>query len=256
MSNNHVRALVLAVLLLGWAGGAARGTAFQDQNEKAKSSRDSYPLVVDADLYCSFFVMEEAPEARILAPSAGEKLLLTDTDQFYGGPVGDWSAGQVLQIVELGPDVAGVRGTLVYGRGRAKIVRIEGDRFLAQIEKACGPVRIGNGLLPFEKKDVLMGKDLGYGGILQGGEVLTGKIVFLPDDHDQAGASSYALIDCGLEAGLQAGQQLTVFGAPAGIQSPRAIANAVVISAGKTSATIKILSIKDIVRRGDLVQVK
>jgi hypothetical protein len=256
MNKNLVRALVLAVLFAGWAGGAARGLASQDQNEKTKSSRDSYPLIVETDLYCSFFVLERAPGARILAPSAGEKLLLTDGDQFYGGPVGDWHAGQILQLVELGPDVVGVKGQLVYGRGRAKIVRIESDRFLAQIEKSCGPVRIGNGLLPFEKKTVLLGKDLGFGGTLRSGDVLTGRIVFLPDDHDQAGANSYVLIDRGLEAGLQIGQQLTVFGAPEGIQSPRAIGNAVVISAGKSTATIKLLSVKDIVRRGDLVQAK
>jgi hypothetical protein len=252
MNKNLVRALVLAILFVGWAGGAAS----QDLNEKAKSSRDSYPLIVETDLYCSFFVMEQAPGALVLAPSAGEKLLLTDTDQFYGGPVGDWSAGQILQLVELGPDVPGVKGRLVYGRGRAKIVRVESDRFLAQIEKSCGPVRIGNGLLPFEKKAVVLGKDLGYGGTLRSGDVLTGRIIFLPDDHDQVGANSYVLIDRGLEAGLQIGQQLTVFGAPAGIQSPRAVGNAVVISAGKSTATIKILSLKDIIRLGDLVQAK
>jgi hypothetical protein len=252
MSKILVRMLVLAILLIGGAGGAARGTVPPDQTDKAKT----YPLVVETDLYCSFFVLEQAPAARILAPSAGEKLLLTDADQFYGGPLGDWSAGQLLQIAELGPDIPGVPGRLVYGRGRAKIIRIEGDRFLAQIERSCGPVRIGNGLLAFEKKDVFQGKDLGYGGTLRGGDVLTGKIVFLPDDHDQVGANSYALIDRGLEAGLQVGQQLTVFGAPEGIQSPRAVGNAVVINAAKATATIKILSLKDIIRRGDLVQVK
>jgi hypothetical protein len=252
MSKDHVRVLVMAILLLGGAGGAVLGIAGPDQAERTKP----YPLVIETDLYCSFTVLEQAPAVRILAPSAGEKLMLTDTDQFYGGPVGTWSAGQLLQIAELGPAVPGVSGQLVYGRGRAKIVRIEGGRFLAQIERACGPVRVGNGLLAYEKRDVVQGRDLGFGGILQGGDVLTGKIIFLPDDHDQVGANSYALIDRGLEAGLQVGQQLTVFGAPAGIQSPRAVANSVVINAARTTATIKILTLKDIVRRGDLVQVK
>ena len=256
MSKKHRRMLVPSVLALALAGGAAGRLASQDQADKSKISRDSYSLIVETDLYCSFSIMEQEPAARILANSSGDHLMLSDADQFYGGPVGAWREGQILQIIEPGPSVPGVRGNVGYGRGRARIIRIEGDRFLARIEKACGPVRIGDGLLPFEKKSTVEGKDLGYRGILQGGDVLTGRLIFLPDDHDQVGANSYALIDRGLDAGLQPGQQLTVFGASDGNKSPQAVGNAVVIGAGRATATIKILSLKDIIRLGDLVQVK
>ena len=102
----------------------------------------------------------------------------------------------------------------------------------------------------------LLGRDQGYAGAFQGGEVLTGRIVFLPDDRDQLGANGHALIDRGRDAGLEAGQQLTVFSAPQGGAAPRAVANAVVVRTGPGASTIKILSLRDVVRRGDLVQVK
>ncbi len=256
MSNKHNRMLILSILVLVQAGGAARGPAAQDQIDKAGILRNTFPLIAETDLYCAFFVLEREPGARILAQAAGDRLLLSDADRFWGGPVGEWREGQVLQIIEIGANVPGIRGNLGYGRGRARIVRVEGDRFLAQIEKSCGPVRLGNGLLPFEKKGTVEGKDLGYRGILQGGDVLTGRIIVLPDDHDQIGANSYALIDRGLEAGLQPGQQLTVFGAEGAGKSPQAVGNAVVIGVGRETATIKILSLKDVIRKGDLVQVK
>jgi hypothetical protein len=255
MRKKHLRTLVLSVLALGLAGGMA-APASQDQMDKAKIFRSTYSLLVDTDLYCSFFVLEKEPAARILAPAIGERIMLSDADQFFGGPVGEWREGQVLQIVEVGPAIPGVSGKLGYGRGRAKIIRVEGGRFLAQVEKCCAPVRIGVGLVPFEKKGIVEGKDLGYGGTLQGGEVLTGRVIFLPDDHAQIGANAYALIDRGREAGLQPGQQLTVFSAPDGDKLPQAIGNVVVIDAGRTTATVKVLSLKDSIRAGDLVQVK
>ena len=256
MNNKHNRSLILSILVLVLAGGAAVRMAAQDQVDKTRTIRNTFPLIAETDLYCAFFVLEQEPGARILAQAAGDRLLLSDADQFWGGPVGEWREGLILQIIEIGVNVPGVRGNLGYGRGRARIVRVEGNRFLAQIEKSCGPVRLGNGLLPFEKKTTVEGRDLGYRGILQGGGVLTGHIIVLPDDHDQIGANGYALIDRGLEAGLQLGQQLTVFGAEVGDKSPQAVGNAVVIGAGRETATIKILSLKDVIRKGDLVQVK
>ncbi|MGD0782149.1 MAG: hypothetical protein ABSA30_04725 [Candidatus Aminicenantales bacterium] len=255
MSKKRSYTLVVSILAFGLAMGAAAAAA-QDQSDKAKISRNTYALITETDLYCAFFVLDKEPATRILAPNTGERLLLSDADQFYGGPVGEWREGQIFQIVEIGPSVPGVRGNIGFGRGRAKILRVENGRFLAQIEKSCGPVHIGDGLVPFEKKTAVEGKDLGYRGVLQGGDVLTGRIIFLPDDHAEIGADCYALIDRGLEAGLQPGQQLTVFGASSGGKFPQAVGNAVVIGAGRTTATIKVLSLKTIIQMGDVVQIK
>jgi len=255
MSNKCCGSIVLAIFILSGGSGTARLSG-QDQIDKAKIFRDTYPIVVETDLYCTIFMLEGEPAQHILAPASGERLLLSDADQFWGGPAGDWREGRPLQIVEVGPSVPGVSGNLCYGRGRAKIIRLEGDRFLAQIEKSCGPIRLGDRLLPFEKKDILLGKDLGYGGTLQGGEVLTGRLIFLADDRYEIGTSAYALINIGREQGLQPGRQLTVFSAPSGDKPAQAVGNAVVIDAGRATATIKILSLKDIILAGDLVQVK
>jgi len=234
----------------------AVGAFAQDPAERTKPPKEAYALVLETDLYCSFFVLDGRPGPQILAPVGGEKLLLTDGEQFYGRPVGDWRAGQILQIASPGPAVPGVSGRLLFGRGRARILSVEGDRFLAQIEKSCGPVRPGDELRPYENLTPLVGRDLGYAGPFQSGGVLTGRIVFLPDDHDQLGVNGHALIDRGRESGLEAGRQLTVFSAPQGDAAPRAVGNAVVVWAGPEAATIKILSLRDVVHRGDLVQVK
>ncbi len=255
MSKKCSPTLVLSVLVLGLTTAAA-APASQDQIDKAKSSRNTYAVITETDLYCAFFVVDKEPLTRILAPAIGERLLLSDADQFYGGPVGEWREGQIFQIVEIGPSVPGVRGNIGFGRGRAKIVRVESERFLAQIEKSCGPVHIGDRLVPFEKKSPVVGRDLGYQGIPKGGNVLTSRIIFMSDDHQEIGADSYALIDRGLEAGLRPGQQMTVFDASSGGKSPQAVGNAVVIDAGRLTATIKIMSLKNIIQMGDLVQVK
>ncbi len=234
----------------------AVGAFAQDPAEKSRPLKEPYALVLETDLYCSFFLLEGPPGARILAAAGGEKMLIADSEAFYGAPAGDWKAGQILQVLSPGPAVPGVDGRLVFGRGRARILSVEGDRFLAQVEKSCGPVRPGDELRPYEKLSPLVGRDLGYAGAFQGGEVLTGRIIFLPDDHDQLGANGHALIDRGRDNGLEPGQQLTVFSAPQVGAAPRAVANAVVVWTGPAAATVKILSLRDVVHRGDLVQVK
>jgi hypothetical protein len=254
--NKKSGGMILLAFFLLSGGGRPSASFGQDQAAKPKIFRNTYPLVTETDLYCTPFLLEKEPSLRILEPAAGERLLLSDADQFWAGPGNGIREGQLLQVIEMGADVSALRGRMAYGRGRAKVIRVEGDRFLAQIEKSCGPIRIGNLLLPFEKKDVVLGRDLGFSGTLQGGEVLTGRLVFLADDHNQISAQGYALIDIGRERGIQTGQQLTVFGAPSRDKGARALGNAVVIHVGPATSTIKILSSKDIILLGDLVQIK
>ena len=64
------------------------------------------------------------------------------------------------------------------------------------------------------------------------------------------------LIDLGAEQGLKVGQQLTAFSKPEGERPPRAAANVVVVGLGRATATVKVLSARDALRRGDLVQLK
>jgi hypothetical protein len=236
--------------------------AGQDQIEKAKIFRDIYPIVSETDFYCTVFLLEDIPPLRILSAEDGsDKILLTDGDRFLAGPGGGLREGQMFLIVEVGPSLPAAgsktgRGPVGFRRGRARVVRIDGDRFTARIEKACGPIRAGDVLFPFVEKPDVMGKDLGAGGTLQGGDVLTGRILFLDNELGQMGTNEHALIDIGSEQGLVVGQQMSVFSVPAKGASARSLGNAVVVDAGRTTATIKILSALDAIRAGDLVQIK
>ncbi|MDP2916099.1 MAG: hypothetical protein Q8O91_11690, partial [Candidatus Aminicenantes bacterium] len=88
------------------------------------------------------------------------------------------------------------------------------------------------------------------------GESLSGRIIFLDNQFFQIGSGQWALIDLGREQGLQVGRQLTLFHqAVKGLPS-EAVGNAIVIDAGRVTSTIKVLSAKDAIVLGDLVQVK
>lgn len=249
--------LFLPSLFLSWETG-------QDQIEKPKIFRDTYPLVSETDISCSFFVLEEIPSLRIeSSDQLDAKLLMSDGDQFWSrtGAGTTVREGQVFSIVEiLTPAVdskkASAWGSIGFRRGRARVVRVEGGRFVARIEKSCGQIRIGFVLFPCVEALPVLGKDLGFGGSLQGGAVLTGRLIYFRDELNQIGSGDWALIDIGREQGLQAGRQLTVFSRPDTDKPARAIANAVVIDVGRITATVKVLSTRDAIRSGDLVQVK
>jgi len=254
---------VVAVVLFLPSLFLARETG-QDQIEKPKIFRDSYPLVSETDISCSFFVLEEIPSLRIeSADQLDVKLLMSDGDQFWSqtGAGTTVREGQVFSIVEiLTPAVDSKKtsswGSIGFRRGRARVVRVEGGRFIARIEKACGQIRIGFVLFPYAEHPPILGKDQGFGGSLQGGEVLTGRLVYFRDGLNQIGSGDWALIDIGREQGLQAGRQLTVFTPPEADKPARAIANVVVIDVGRVTATVKVLSTRDAIHSGNLVQVK
>jgi hypothetical protein len=236
----------------------------QDRIEKPRIFQDTYPIVTETDYYCSFFAAAEPLTARIeAADSTDGKLLLSDGDDVWArGPAGAAvKPGQVYAIVQMpvppvpGKKVAGP-GPIAFRRGRLRVVRVEGQRFLARLEKSCGVVRVGDYLAPFEEKAPFIGKDLGYQALFQGGEVMTGRLVYFRDELNQIGPGDWALLDIGSQQGLRVGQQLTAFSKPQGERPARAAANLVVIDAAPVTATVKVLSARDSLRLGDLVQVK
>jgi len=190
MNKMRAGCFLLAVLVLV-AGVPPARLSGQDQVEKPKIFRDVYPIVVETDLYCSFFLLEQEPPLRIIEPADDRyQLLLTDGLKFWAGPGGGLREGQLLQILEIGPHVAGTKGNLGLGRGRAKVLRVQGDRFLAQIEKSCGAVRTGNILLPFEIKEIVMGRDLGFDGksLIHPNQISAANATFAPDAAEIAAA--------------------------------------------------------------------
>jgi hypothetical protein len=221
-------------------------------------------LIADTDLTCSFFIQESPLKVRIVsAVLVGEKAGLTEGDLFYAEGASEaepFRENEIWSVVEWGPRVraqssSGLLGNAAFPRGLARVVRIENGRAVMKIEKACGPIVAGFYLLPFKAGSILRGPELEYDLPFQGGETLTGRIVFLESDFVQIARGHWAIIDIGAERGLEAGRQLSIFHQEGDVP-PRAIGNVVVIRAGARWATVKILASKDSVRAGDLVQVK
>ena len=231
----------------------------QHQIERAKIFREAYPLISETDFYCSIYVHEgELPDMRIAAAEKGdEKILLSDADLFYINKGGRdaLEVGQVFQIIEVGQDVGGF-GRLVMRRGRAQVIFLEDSRVVARVEKSCGQVMVGNFLLPFEEKESMLGKDLGYEAYAKGDSGASGNIIYTQGEYNQIGSGGWAIIDIGAEAGIMVGQQMTIFKKQKGDLPREVVGNLVVIDTQPKTATVKVLSCNNPVHKGLLVQAK
>ena len=227
--------------------------------ERAKIYREIYDLLNETDLYCSFFIMDdEEPDTKIFgAERAYERVQFNNGDIVYinKGRNDGVEEGQMYTVLEVGEPLAGY-GPLVHQRGRVRIVSLEENVASARVEKACGPVMIGNLLIPFEEKEGRLGKDLGYNVPPYETNGLRGEILFLNEDFSQGGSGDWALLNLGEVDGIQLGQQLVVYrklyeGTPLFV-----FGNMVVIDIQKRTCTVKILSCKDALLLGDLVQTR
>jgi hypothetical protein len=239
----------------------------QHQIERAKIFREAYPVIAEVDLYCSLFIYEgDLPDLRITAAEKGyEKVMFSDSDIVFlnKGTQDGLEIGQVFLVVEIGARI-GDFGYLANKRGRAHVVFLEENRAVARIEKSCGRLTVGSYLLPFEEEETLLGKDIGYEAYAEGVTGPTGTIVYLERDYNQIGSGGWAIIDIGEEAGIQVGQQLTIYKR---IRNPQTlevredlpqigVGNSVVIDVGKRTATVKVLSCSDSIVKGQTVQGK
>jgi len=239
----------------------------QHQIERAKIFREAYPVIAEVDLYCSLFIYEgDLPDLMITAAEKGyEKVMFSDSDVVFlnKGRQDGLEIGQVFLVVEIGGRV-GEFGHLANKRGRAHVVFLEDNRAVATIEKSCGRLMVGNYLLPFEEKETMLGKDIGYEAYAEGVTGPVGMIIYLERDYNQIGSGGWAIIDIGEETGIQVGQQLTIYKR---IRKPQSlevrkdlpqigVGNSVVIDVGKRTATVKILSCSDSIVKGQTVQGK
>jgi hypothetical protein len=243
----------------GFAG-AASGAAIPSFQAVA-DKESGPPLISEVDVSCAFFVAEGPPALRVAAPAReNEKSVLSDFDVFYVEAGGlDLSADKAWTILEYGPVLnlggGGTRGTVAFKRGRARFVRMEGSKALFRVEKACGPIRAGDGLVPARETPVVRGRPIAWDVPFQGGDVL-GRIVFLDNNLVQIAVGQWALVDVGSENGLSVGRQLTVYREGSGTIPPQALGSVIVIDAGARWATVKVLASNDAIRLGDLLQVK
>jgi len=242
-------AAALSALFLGPAVGGAQ--------TPRRPVRES--LIAEVDLTCSLILVEERAAFQVGPPAADDaKTVLSDFDQFYavGAPAEELSPGRVWMILEYGPSVRlgerkDIRGTIAFRRGQARFLRMEGRQAKFQVEKACGPVMAGHGLVPFEERATLRGEQQSWDVPFGEGGASAGRVVYLDSDLVQLATGQWAIVDLGAEDGLAVGRQLALFH-PAGEVPPQAVGNAVVIGLGPRWATVKILSAKDPVRLGDI----
>lgn len=227
--------------------------------EKAKIYQEIYPLLTETDLYCSFFVMDNnEPEARIIgAEREYERVQFNNGDIVYinQGRNDGIEEGQIFLVLELGT-VTTEYGPLAFKRGRLRVIALEENTSSARVEKACGPIVVGNHLVPFEEMEGRMGKDLGYDVPPYEGVGLRGSLIYLQNDFFQIGTGAWGLINLGETDGLQIGQQLVVYRKIHNDTPLFVFANIVIIDTQKRTSTVKVLSCKDALIAGDLVQTR
>ena len=244
--------LVGAVLLV-----AGRPFA-QDQIARPKIFDEYYQLITDSDLYCSFYMLEDGkpmPEIRIIgAELMNEKNIFSDADVIYinQGAVHGIEIGQLFQIIGLREKI--VPYGYVTGRhARARIVRLEAEMATAKVERGCGPVRVGDYLLPFEEEEGEIGKDDGFGD-LDPAAGITGQVVYVEHDFLIAASGQWASISLGRQHCVQIGDRINVFHR-ANPNLPReAVASAIIIDVRGATSTVKILGARDAVAIGDEIQ--
>ncbi len=247
--------LALAVALSVFAQNQAQ----QYQIEKAKIFQETYPVITESDLYCSYFVLEgEPPEMRVFAAERqNERILLSDDDIIYinKGKKDGLEVGQLFFLVEVQNRI-GDYGFLACKRGRVRIISCEDSRSVGRVEKACGHVMVGNFLFPYEEKEGLLGRDVGFEPYGTAGKGPIGRIIFQENDFVQISSGNWAIIDLGREKGIEVGQQLTVYRRVSQDAPREAVANVIVIDAGQKTATVKVLSSKEAIFKGYEVQAK
>jgi hypothetical protein len=226
------------------------------QISRAKIYQELADLINEVDLYCSFFIWEnEIPDLRIIgAPRQYEKSMFSDGDTIYlsKGKDGGIEPGQVFWILDLSEQLPGF-GTLAFGRGRVRVQFAYDKTSAAVIEHCCGGVREGNCLVPFEEREGMTGKDLGYDFPPVEAEGVRGRVVYDQADLPLLGSYHWALIDIGQEQGIQIGQQLVLYRRIREDLPIVIVGNSVVIDVKSKTSTIKILSCRDVIQKGYLV---
>lgn len=227
--------------------------------QKAKIFEDTYQLINETDLNCSFYMHEEGkllPDTRIIgAERMNEKSHFEDGDLVYlnKGAADGLEMGQLFLTVGLRAKVGKI-GTVMERHGRARIVRLDDRMASARVEKGCGRILIGDYLMPFEEEQGEIGKDLGYGD-MDPNASKRGNVIYIENDFHISASGQWALINMGRQHCVQIGDQLNIFH-QAGPGLPReAFASAIIIDVRGATSTIKILGARDAVDIGAEVQI-
>jgi len=251
--------LVLASLVLIVPGRPFAQETQETMIRKAKIFEETYQLINESDLNCSFYMHEEGkllPDIQIVgAERMNEKSVFEDGDLIYlnKGAADGLEMGQLFLTVGLRAKV-GKLGTVMERHGRARVVRLEDRMASAKVEKGCGRIQIGDYLLPFEEEAGEIGKDLGYGD-MDPNASKRGHVIYIENDFHISGSGQWALIDMGRQHCVQIGDQLNIFHQARPDLPREAFASAIIIDVRGATSTIKILGARDAVDIGSEVQI-
>jgi hypothetical protein len=213
-------------------------------------------LINETDMYCSFAVWEkEMPELHIIGAEREEdKTMFSDGDVVFLSQGKDKALepGQVFWALEIF-DEAPEYGRVAIGRGRVRVLHVLDNRSVAVVENTCDRVGLGCILIPFEPKEGMMGKDQGYDVPPVETPGAKGEVVYFQGLLNQIGSLMWALVNIGEDKGLQVGQQLLVYRKIRPDLPVVILGSCVVIDVKSRTATVKTLSVKDAIRKGDFV---
>jgi hypothetical protein len=226
------------------------------QITKAKIYQDLADLINEVDLYCSFSIWEdEVPGLKIFgAEREYEKGMSSDGDVIFlnKGKDGGVEPGQIFQVLEIKTHLPGY-GPIAFRKGRVRVIHTDEATSVAVVEHSCDGVRLGNTLVPFEAREGMAGKDLGYDVFPVEADGVKGRLLYLQSDLKQIGSGHWALVDLGTEQGVQVGQQLIIYRRLGGDLPVQILGNGLVIDVKSQTATVKVLSCRDVIRKGDLI---
>lgn len=260
-----VMAFISLFLFLSAAGssfaGEIRVPQEQEQERFALAEKKSL-LVSFTDYYCSFFLSDTKNYSLRVegAYDEEEQILLSDGDVLYvnQGKGAGLEEGQVFVAVQVkekigSPYKSGRSGFLALKRGLVRIIDIGENVSRAKVERCCSPVRVGDFLFPYQDFDELRGDDLGFD--VDESEIgeTRGRVIYLQHGNKQLGPGYRGIIDLGTEDGLSFGDQIIAFHKKKMLEP---FANLIIIDARSRTATVKVLSCKDVVREGDWVALR
>ena len=226
---------------------------------KAKIFQEFTDLINEVDLYCSFSLWEdEIPGLKIIgAERESEKTMFSDSDVIYlnKGNDGDVKPGQIFWILEIRDELPGY-GPMAFGKGRARVQFADDGMTVAVIEHSCDAVRSGYYLVPFQGKQSVTGKDLGYDVPPVEADGVKGSLVYVQNNLQQIASNHWALIDLGAEQGIQVGQQMILYRRTGKDIPVQILGNCIVIDVKSKTSTIKVLSCRDVIRKGDQVMAR
>jgi hypothetical protein len=251
--------LILAGLIVTVPGRPFAQEIQESMIKKAKIFEETYQLINESDLNCSFYMHEEGkllPDIRIIGGERqNEKSHFEDGDLIYlnKGTADGLEMGQLFLTVGLRAKVEKI-GTVMERHGRARIVRLDDRMASARVEKGCGRILVGDFLIPFEEEQGEIGKDLGYGD-MDPNASKHGYVIYIENDFHISGSGQWALINMGRQHCVQIGDQLNIFHRAAPNLPREAFASAIIIDVRGATSTIKILGARDVVDIGSEVQI-